>query len=295
VELKLLRSFVILSEELHFGRAAKRLCIVQPALTAQLKGLEAELGVRLFDRDHHRVELSEAGRAFLPGAKATLDQAQQAIDVMRAVDRGEVGRIRVGFVSSVLPWYLPMLARQLRLRFPGIELELKDMPTPEQIRALRAGELDFGIVRLPVDATQIVARALFDEPFVVAVPEEHPFADRERLNARDLAGQPCFVLARRFAPGFHDELLLAFAQRGVSLQIDRTFGEFTSMAALVGAGLGVGLIPQLALHTPPAGVVLRPIDLGSHVSHIGLVWRALDTAVARTFHAVAIEMTAAAG
>lgn len=289
MELKLLRSFVVLSEELHFGRAAKRLFIVQPALTAQIHALERELGVRLFDRSRHRVELSEAGRSFLAGAVATLEQAERAVDLVRASDRGEVGRIRLGFVSSVLPWYLPALVRRLHRRFPRIELDLKDMSTPDQVRALKEGEIDFGFARLPIDTTGLVVHDLFTEPFRAAVPSDHPWAGRDELTARDFAGQPCFVLDRRFAPGFHDELLLAFARQGVALEIERAFGEFTTMAALVGAGLGVGLVPHLALVVPPPGVVLRPIDLGDHVSRIGLAGRRLETALARTFHTVAVD------
>ena len=123
MELRLLRSFVVLAEELHFGRAAERLCIVQPALSMQLRTLENELGVVLFDRDRHRVELSSAGRVFLPEAQATLDQARRAVQRVRAAEAGEIGVLRLGFVSSVLPAYLPRLIRALRARHPGIRVD----------------------------------------------------------------------------------------------------------------------------------------------------------------------------
>lgn len=294
MELKLLRSFVVLSEELHFGRAANRLCIVQPALSAQIRSLEGSLGVRLFERDRHHVELSEAGRSFLPGAKATLEQAQRAIDRVVAVDRGEVGRVRIAFISSVLPWFLPSLVRRLRDAYPQIDLDLKDMPSPEQLRGLRDGLLDFGFVRLPVETTGLTVREIFQEPYVVALPEGHPLSARLYLTAGDLQGEPCFMLGRRFAPGFHDELCLALADYGLTLKIDREFGEFTTMIAFVAAGMGIGLLPRLALTMPPPGVTLRSIDLGDRISRVGLASRDLETAVERNFHRLAME-TAAIG
>ena len=149
VEIKHLRSFVTLAEELHFGRAAQRLSIVQPALSMQIKMLEEELGVRLFERNRHSVALTEVGTIFLPEARATLHQSAHAADVARACGRGEIGRVRLGFVSSVLPELLPTLVRALHARLPRIELELKDMPGPDQAAALKSGQLDFGLMRLP--------------------------------------------------------------------------------------------------------------------------------------------------
>ena len=125
MELKHLRAFVVLAQQLHFGRAAAQLSIVQPALSMQIKLLESGLGVRLLDRNRHSVTLTEAGRAFLPEAQATLHQAARAADAARASHRGEIGRVRLGFVSSVLPQLLPQLIRAVHLRYPRIELELR--------------------------------------------------------------------------------------------------------------------------------------------------------------------------
>ena len=173
MELKRLRAFVVLSEELHFGRAAERLCIVQPALSMQIKVLEQALGVALFSRDRHSVELSAAGRVFLPEAQATLAQAERAARLVKAADAGEVGIVRLGFVSSILPVYLPGLIRDLRARFPLIELDLKDMPSPEQLEALRTGKIDFGFVRLPVDDRRVAGGDGHVRPLPLVAPVDH--------------------------------------------------------------------------------------------------------------------------
>jgi len=287
LELKLLRSFVVLSEELHFGRAAERLCIVQPALSMQIRTLEAELGVALFDRDHHKVELSAAGAIFLPEARATLTQAQRAVQMVKAADAGEVGVIRLGFVSSILPDYLPSLIRQLKALYPLIDLELKDMPSPDQLSALKANQIDFGFVRLPIDDRRIMTEIVLNESFIVAIPEDHRLAQADSITPEALAEHAVFMLSRRFAPGFYDEFMQAFKRRGLSLQIARELGEFTTMAALISAGLGIGVVPKLAMSARHDNVVTRDLVFPELQSKTGLAWVELESALKRTFFDVA--------
>ena len=282
MEIKHLRSFVTLAQELHFGRAAQRLSIVQPALSMQIKLLEEELGVRLFERNRHSVTLTEVGTVFLPEARATLYQSAHAADVARACGRGEIGRVRFGFVSSVLPQLLPLLIRSLHTRFPKIELELKDMPGPDQAAALKNGQLDFGLMRLPAAIPGIHTREVLQETFVVALPGDHPLATRDALHPADLAPVPMYILARRYAPGFHDELVQAFTRQGAPLQIASELGEFTTMLALVSAGLGVGLLPANAARALPANVISRPLELGDYRATTGLAWTDLNSAVKTT-------------
>jgi len=283
MELRLLRSFVVLAEELHFGRAAARLCVVQPALSMQIRALEKELGVVLFDRDRHHVELSAAGRVFLPEAQATLDQAQRAIQRVRAAEAGEVGVIRLGFVSSVLPACLPALIRDLHARHPLIELELKDMPTPDQLTALKANVIDFGFVRLPIEDKRVTTRTVLEEAFLVVLPAGHPLCALAEIAPADLAGHPAFFLARRFAPGFYDEFMAAMKRSGAPLAVLRELGEFTTMVALVAAGMGVGVVPELAMVASPDSVEIRPLRLPECRSRVGLAWADLDTPIKRTF------------
>jgi DNA-binding transcriptional LysR family regulator len=285
-----LRSFVILAEELHFGRASERLSIVQPALSMQIKGLEQELGVQLFIRDRHQVKLSPSGLLFLAGARATLDQAQLAVQQVHEGERGEIGRLRIGFISSVLPWYLPTLIRRLHTRFPKIELDLKDMPTPDQVRGLHEKQIDFGFARLPIDEKGIELVDVLAEPFIVALPEGHALTDFAEIAPSYLSGHPCLLLARRFAPGFCDELLLALTKSGLIPRIERELGEYTTMLALVGAGMGIGILPKLALAACPPGVTARPLVLPGCQSRVGLVWSDLSSSLHKTFHREALAV-----
>lgn len=281
MELKHLRAFVALAEELHFGRAAQRLCIVQPALSMQIKALEAELDVQLFERDRHKVALSTTGRLFLPEARATLHQAGRAEQTARLSARGEIGTLRIAFVSSVLPKLLPALIRAMHARYPLITLELKDMPTPDQIAALHDNQLDFGLIRLPVSGSGLDIRVVLEESFVVALPGDHALATRPVIRPADLRGFPAFVLARRYAPGFHDDMLVALKREGADLEIAQELGEFTTMLALISAGLGIGVIPAAAEMALPPKVVARPLELGDHKAAIGLAWAGAGNAIKR--------------
>ena len=287
MELKHLRAFVVLAQELHFGRAAAQLSIVQPALSMQIKVLEAGLGVRLLDRNRHSVTLTEAGRVFLPEAQATLHQAARAADVARASNRGEMGRVRLGFVSSVLPQLLPELIRAVHQRYPRIELELKDMPGPDQAVALKNGLLDFGLMRLPAAYPGVQTRAVLHESFCVALPVDHPLAAQQPIQPADLLKVPVYILARRYAPGFYDEFTQAL---GVPLEIAAELGEFTTMLALVCAGLGVGVLPQQAARALPANCVSRHLELGGFQASTGLAWTELDSAVKSTVFNLLVEL-----
>jgi DNA-binding transcriptional LysR family regulator len=287
MELKHLRAFVVLAQELHFGRAAAQLSIVQPALSMQIKLLETGLGVRLLDRNRHAVTLTDAGRVFLPEAQATLHQAARATEAARASNRGEIGRVRLGFVSSVLPHLLPELIRTVHQRYPRIELELKDMPGPDQAAALKNDRLDFGLMRLPAAYPGVQTRVVLREPFCVALPMDHPLATQDSIQPGDLLDVPVYILARRYAPGFYDEFIQAV---GIPLQIASELGEFTTMLALVCAGLGVGVLPQQAARALPANCVSRPLALGAFQARTGLAWTTLDSAVKTTLFALIVEL-----
>lgn len=290
MELKHLRAFAALAEELHFGRAAERLHIVQPALSAQIRTLEEDVGAQLFERDRHGVELTEEGALFLPEALATLRQAGRAREVLQQAAAGEVGVVRVAFVSSVLSQLLPALVRQMEQRYPRIELELKDMPSQLQARALQDNTLDFGLVRLPLSAPGLHTRMLFEESLVVALPVGDPLCALRRVQPQDLAGRPTLVLARKFAPGLHDQMLVGFHRRKVTLTIAREMGEFTTLLALVAAGLGVGIVPAGAASALPAGVVTRPLAVAMSGAGIGVAWTGLESPRKRALMQVLDEL-----
>ena len=290
VELKHLRAFVALAEELHFGRAAAHLHIVQPALSAQIRALEDDVGAQLFERDRHRVELTEEGALFLPEALATLRQARRAREVLQQAAAGEVGVLRLAFVSSTLSHLLPELVRTLEQRYPRIELDLKDMPSLPQARALLDNALDFGLVRLPLNVSGVNTRMLFEESLVVALPQDNPLCSQRRIQPQDLAGCPVLVLARKYAPGLYDQMLAGFHRRKITLTIAREMGEFTTQLALVAAGLGVGILPSGAASALPMGVVTRPLALAMSGAGIGVAWTGLETPRKRALMQVLDEL-----
>jgi DNA-binding transcriptional LysR family regulator len=295
VELKHLRAFAALAEELHFGRAAARLHIVQPALSAQIRALEEDVGAQLFERDRHRVELTEEGALFLPEALATLRQAGRAREVLQQAAAGEVGVLRLAFVSSTLSHLLPVLVRTLEERYPRIELDLKDMPSLPQARALLDNALDFGLVRLPLNVSGVHTRMLFEESLVVALPQDNPLCTQRRIQPQDLAGCPVLVLARKFAPGLYDQMLAGFHRRKITLTIAREMGEFTTQLALVAAGLGVGILPSGAASALPIGVVTRPLALAMSGAGIGVAWTGLESPRKRALMQVLDELYPASG
>ena len=183
----------------------------------------------------------------------------------------------------MLPQLLPTLIRTMHARYPRIALELKDMPTPDQIAALHGGTLDFGLARLPIAASGLNSRVVMEESFVVAVPASHPFARRRRIEPAALRGQPAFVLARRYAPGFFDALLVALGAQQVTLDIARELGEYTTMLALVAAGLGIGLIPAEAAAAVPHNVVALPLALPGYRAPLGLIWLDDGSVLKRVF------------
>ena len=290
MELKHLKAFATLAEELHFGRAAARLHIVQPAMSAQIRALEEFVGAQLFERNRHRVELTEEGMLFLPEALATLRQARRALEVLQQAAAGEVGILRLAFVSSTLSHLLPQLVRTLEQRYPHIELELKDMPSLAQARALLDNALDFALVRLPLNVPGVQTRMLFEESLVVALPQENPLCAKPRIKPQDLAGCPVLVLARKFAPGLYDQMLAGFHRRKVTLTIAREMGEFTTQLALVAAGLGIGILPSGAASALPAGVVTRPLTLPMSGAGIGVAWLGLENPRKRALMRVLDEL-----
>jgi DNA-binding transcriptional LysR family regulator len=185
---------------------------------------------------------------------------------------------------------LPLLVRTLEQRYPRIELELKDMPSLPQARALLDNALDFGLVRLPLNVPGVHTRMLFEESLVVALPQENPLCTQRRIKPQDLAGCPVLVLARKFAPGLYDQMLAGFHRRKVTLTIAREMGEFTTQLALVAAGLGIGILPSGAASALPVGVVTRPLTLPMSGAGIGVAWLGLETPRKRALMMVLDEL-----
>lgn len=260
MELRHLRYFVAVAEELHFGRAAERLHMAQPPLSQQIRQLEAELGVALFTRTTRQVALTEAGARYLERTRAVLAAVEQAGMEAARVDAGEVGRVTIGFIGSATYSLLPRLARDLRAELPDIEVEVKgEMLTPDQVVALRDGTIDIALMRTPVPHEDIEVFVVRREPLLVALPSQHPLAERESIRVSDLRDEPFVTYPSEHRSVLHDTVLAVCQRSGFSPRGAAQVAETSTLVVFVAAGMGVALVPESVSALQLAGVVFRPL------------------------------------
>ena len=262
MELRQLRYFIAVAEELHFRRAAARLHVSQPPLSQQIAALERELGCQLLARTRRRVELTPAGEAFLHDARLTLAELDGAVSRARAIDAGQTGILRINFVDSALLSILPATVQRFRRARPGVEVQLHERSTVEQLRALESGVIDVGLVRPPIDDEPgLRTDAVIRERTIAAIPAGHELARLRRIPLRRLAAEPLVMFPRAQAPGFHDLLTgrLAAAS-GASPQIVQYAPEMLTIIGLVATGIGVSPVPDSVAHLALDGVAYRPLS-----------------------------------
>jgi len=251
--------FVVVAEELHFRRAADRLHLSQPALSQQIRSLENELEVPLLFRNRRRVELTAAGASFLPEAHDLLATLDSAIATARRVHEGRVGRLRIGFVGSALLSIVPAVLQRFRAARPEVELELRERSTVEQLSALRGGEIDIGLVPLPIDDVGLDVKVLVREPAIAVLPAGHALAGLARIGLARLAAEPFVLFPRAQAPGFHDRLVDAVSREGDAPRVVQQATEMQTIVGLVAAGIGVSLVPSSVERLALPGVAYRPV------------------------------------
>jgi DNA-binding transcriptional LysR family regulator len=259
MELRHLRYFAAVAEELHFSRAAARLHIAQPPLSQQIRRLERDLGVALFSRTRRRVDLTPAGRALLEEARRILAQADRAARIARRAGAGAIGQLALAFVPSADLDLLPRVLRLWRGRFPDVELDLQVLLPVAQMEALAAGRIQVGLLRLPVVADRaVVVEPIQSEPLVAVLPRRHRLARRPRVRLADLAGDTIMMFPRHVAPGYYDVMISAFRDAGFTPSVFHP-GTMQTNLALVSAGLGASLLPSSIRNLRRAGVVYRPL------------------------------------
>jgi len=273
MELRHLRYFVAVAEERHFGRAARRLHIAQPPLSRQIQALEAELGFPLFDRSRRCV--TPAGEALLSHARRVLETLDLGVRAAGRAATGQTGRIGIGYPSSVAFSGLPELLRAFRLRSPGVEVLLRELPPQEQIEALKDARLDVGFIRGPINDHDLASRRVLSEPLIVALPEGHPLAARPRVALESLAREPFVSFPRQRGPAFFDYLVKLCHDAGFSPNIVQEAPQM-DIVSLVAAGFGVALVPGSLKHARRPGLVFRPI-VGSPRTELLVAWRPHDT------------------
>ena len=284
MELRQLRYFVAVADELHFRRAAARLHISQPPLSQQIRALEEELGFALLVRTRRRVELTPAGAAFLRDARALLSELDGAVAGARRINAGETGRVRISFVGSALLSIVPGTVERFRRSRPAVEIELRERATVEGLRAVRAGAADVGLVRPPIEDDGVLhVQTVLRERTVAALPAGHPLAALRRVPLRRLAAEPLVLFPRDQAPGLHDLLIGSLAGAGAAPRVIQYAPEMLTIIGLVAAGTGVSLVPASVGRLALDGVAYRPMA-GAPLSELVAITRAGDdSALVRAF------------
>jgi DNA-binding transcriptional LysR family regulator len=268
-----LRYFVVVAEELHFGRAAEMLGIAQPPLSQSIQRLERELGVELFDRSRRQVDLTPAGRLLLDEARALLAAEERIRGLMRMVREGTLGTLRAGVPPETRAVILQALLRRLAGQLPGLDVDLQELTTGEQVRMLADARLDVGLIHHPVDAPELRFGPAAQVRLGVVLPRASPLAMADELALTDLAGHDLIVPPRATAPGWHDHVLDVCRRHGFNPGRIRHARNLEFLLGLVLAGQGVAFEPESAARREPR-VVYRP--LAGHPLHrtISAAWPA---------------------
>lgn len=277
MELRQLRYFVAVAEELHFRRAALRLHVAQPPLSQQIQRLERELGSELFRRTRRKVELTSAGEVFLAEARRTLVHAERAEEAVRSAARGEAGWLRVGFVGSISYDLLPRLLREFRERYPRVQMELRQLTTEDQVEGLRRGDIDVGLVRELESVEGLTVVPLLKEPLLAALPDNHPLSERESVSLAELSEERFITVPRSQAPRLYDRFVYLCHTAGFSPRISQEALQFPTILGLVAAEMGVSTTPDAVRSFQKTGVSYLTLTGEEAESSVGVAYRGDET------------------
>lgn len=274
MELRHLRYFIAVAEELHFARAAHRLGISQPPLSQQIQALEAEIGARLFNRTNRRVQLTESGRVFLADCRQILQQVDRAVQLAQQAHRGEVGELKVGFTSSApFTSIIPSSIHAFRRQYPDVHLDLLELSSRQVVDELQKESVHIGVMRPLLLPDHLLAIELFREPLVAVLRKDHPLARHDRLSAAELAEEPFVFFTRGVGTALYDQVIALAQNAGFSPLIVQEVREATTIIGLVAAGLGVSILPASFRRTRIDDVVYRPLSDQEATSAVWLVRR----------------------
>ena len=273
IELRHLRYFIAVAEELHFGHAAARLNISQPPLSQQIQILEQQIGARLFARTNRSVSLTEAGRQFLADSRQILSQVDDAAARAARLHHGETGELRIGFTSSAP--FIKAVSDTLstfRRRYPDVHIQTRETNTREQIVPLNEGALDLGLMRNTQLPETLVWERVLREPLLAMVPRDHPLASQPRVSLRELAREPFVFFDPHVGTGLYDDILGLLRRYDLTPTIAQEVGEAMTIIGLVAAGLGVSILPAAFRRVQLSEMCWLPIEEQDAVSEMWLVW-----------------------
>jgi DNA-binding transcriptional LysR family regulator len=263
----------------------------QPALSLQIRALEEEVGVRLFERNRRKTTLTAAGTAFRDDAAAALSQLEQAIRRARLAASGKIGPLRIGFISTAGSEIVADIVRQFRDLNPEVEFSLRNILTAGQVQMLETGSLDIGFLRLPIGGhSTLDVVTVHREPFVLVVPSSHKLAKRKRVRLREVADEDFVMYERTWAPGFHDLIFGILRDAGIVPNVTQTAGEVPTLISLVHSHMGITIMPLSAVKHSVASVVACNIVDRIPISEIGIAVRKGDRApVVDNFRSFALK------
>ena len=268
IDFRRLRYFVAVADEMHFGRAAERLHVAQPAVSRQIAQLEAGIGALLFDRTRNQVRLTPAGETLLEHARRILGDVAEAARLARRASEGMTGVLEVGFVGSATYSVLPLILKRFRAAYPKIELVLHAMNTSELRAALVSRRIDAAFARPGIDDPEVVDEPLLREPLVAAMPEDHPCASLRQIELSMLAQSQFVLYPRNPRPSFADTIVELCAKAGFAPRVAQETMELQTALGLIAVGAGVSLVPASVEESRRHGVVYRPI--AGEVPHTAL-------------------------
>ena len=289
MELRHLRYFVAVAEELHFTRAAERLGIKQPPLSSQIRQLEHEMGAPLFHRLTRGVELTEAGALLLIEARQILDQVEQTKAGVQSRARGETGHIHLGFAGATyFQPLVPAVIRAYREHYPSVVLSPEQSNTPQLVAGLRSGEIDIAFVRPPIsDDEGLAIEPLVEEPMLIVLPASHPRAGDHSMPLEALARETLILFPRAIGPGLYDAVIASCQRAGFSPKLGQEAPQISSIVHMVAAGFGVSIVPQSIKQIHAEGIVFLGIDGDAPRTPISLAYRQDDhSTVVRNFVAL---------
>src|SRR6266436_3563003 len=291
MEFRQIRSFLSVAETLHFGRTAEMIHLSQPALSLQIRALEDEIGVRLFERNRRKTALTAAGVAFREDATGALLRLDQAVHKAKLAANGKLGILRIGFISTAGNEIVPTIIRQFRELNAEVEFSLRNILTIDQIQMLEAGSLDIGFLRLPIGGhSELEVVTVHREPFVLVVPSSHKLAKRKRVRLREVSGQNFVMYERIYAPGFHDLIFGMLRDARIVPNVSQTAAEISTLISLVAAHMGIAILPASAVKHSVALVIACDIVDKIPMSEIGIaVSTQVRAAVVDNFRSFALE------
>jgi DNA-binding transcriptional LysR family regulator len=276
MELRHLRYFVAVAEELHFGRAAARVHTAQSSLSSQIRDLEDELGVQLLSRTKRQVRLTDAGRVFLVDATAVLKKASEAVRTVQRTNRGEVGRLGIGFVPSADCISFPEILRAFKQRFPEIHIELRNLSGSEQISALLAGEIDVGFLRPMVVDARLKSEPIAQQPIALVLPRRHRLLAKSQVALSDLAEESLVLCSRQHAPLQYDVIIASFRALNLVPNVLFETDHVQTILGLVAAGMGVSLLPASVEDLRAPGLTYRPLKKPAPEMTMAIAYRDRD-------------------